>query len=131
MRIDELTIHADDIEAGSGAEFHGVPIREVNIENVDVREGRDMHSRVIDYLGEAATVEILPGEAIVGNLIRRTTTAEVVGDTYYDKEIPEGRQVGIYEAQEQNRDNGKLITWRPNNLDIAILHEEVPSELSV
>ena len=131
MRIDELTVHVDDIQAGSGAEFYGTPIREMSIIDADVREELDMQARIRVSLGEATTVELLPGEAIVGNAIRRTTTAEVIGEDFYKKAIPEGRLMLMHEALEQNKSNGTLVTWRPNNLEFAILHEEVPSELSV
>ena len=86
MRIDKLVMHADDVQAGSGAEFYG--------------------------------------EVITDNIIRRSTAAEAVGETFYDKEIPEGRQVPIEEAEA-----GVLVTWRPNGENFAIIHEEVASEL--
>ena len=121
MRIDKLVMHADDVQAGSGAEFYGTPIREASYLDVDVREERDSRR----YFGSASIpAEILPGEVITGNVIRRSTAAEAMGETFYDKEIPEGRQVPIEEAN-----TGVLVTWRPNGENFAIIHEEVATEL--
>ena len=132
MRIDKLVMHADDVKAGSGAEFYGTPIREASNLAADVREELDSQARVRMGLGlTSVPAELLPGEVITDNTIRRSTAAEVVGEEFYDKEIPEGRQVTIEKIKEvayafdAEAGGGVLTTWRPNNLDIAILHEEI------
>jgi len=114
-------MHADDVKTGSGAEFYGTPIREASNLAVDVREELDSQARVRMGLGlTSVPAELLPGEVITDNTIRRSTAAEVVGEEFYDKEIPEGRQVPIKEASA-----GVLVTWRPNGENFAIIHEEV------
>ena len=91
MRIDEQVVHADDIQLGSGADFYGTPVREMNLIDVDVREELDMQARVRQGLGdEASPVVLLPGEVIKGNVIRRETTSEVVGEAFYEEKIEEG-----------------------------------------
>jgi hypothetical protein len=126
VRLDKLVIHADDIQAGSGAEFYGTLVREISTIAVDVREELDSMQRARLGLGVASLpLPILPGEVVTDNVIRRSTAAEVIGETFYDKEVPEGRQVPLEEWLKQDANtSGELITWRPNNLDIVIIHEE-------
>jgi hypothetical protein len=84
MRIDSTVMHTDDVQVGSGAEFYGSPIREVNPIAVEVREELDMQARARLGMGvETAPVELLPGEVIKDNVIRRETAAEVVGEQFY------------------------------------------------
>lgn len=91
MRIDEQVVHADDIQPGSGAEFFGTPIREMNLIDVDVREALDAQRRARVGLGvETPSIELLPGEVIRGNIIRRETTAEVVGEQFYEASTEQG-----------------------------------------
>jgi hypothetical protein len=132
VKIDSLVIHADDIQAGSGVEFYGTSIREVNLIDVDVREELDTVQRVRMGFGtDIAPVELLPDEVIKSNAIRRTTTAEVIGyDKFHTPETPEGQQVPIDVARSFSH-AGLLITWRPGNQDFAVIHEEVPSELPI
>jgi hypothetical protein len=128
MILDELAVHSDDVHAGDGTEFYGTPIKEMSL--VDIKVRADLFIQPLANAKPAPPVEVLPGEAIVGDLIRRTTTAEVVGESFYDKELPEGSQVSIEEAKEKT-EAGVLVTWRPNGERFAVIYEEVASELPV
>ena len=100
MRIDSLVMHADDVMPGDGAEFYGSPIREASITDSDVREERDLCARVRLGIGvESVPAELLPGEVITDNVIRRETTAEVVGEQFYQ---PQMTAQGIAELKEAN-----------------------------
>ena len=84
MKIDSLVMHSDDIGESVG-EFFGSPIREVNLLDVEVREELDMQARARLGLGvDAVPAELLPGEVITDNVIRRSTCAEVIGEDFYD-----------------------------------------------
>ncbi len=84
MKIDSLVMHVDDVMPGDGAEFYGTPIREVSLLDVEVREELDAQARARLGLGvEAVPAELLPGEVVKDNVIRRETTAEVVGEEFY------------------------------------------------
>ena len=124
MRTDTQVIHSDDIGEVVGS-FYGVPINAVHPLASELREQDDAQIRARAGLGtKPVPAEIMAGEIAKGNLIRRDTTAEVIGETFYAEEIPEGRQVPISEVPD-----GILVTWRPNNLDIAVIHEEVADEV--
>ena len=83
MKIDSLVMHSDDIGESVG-EFFGSPIREVNLLDVEVREELDTQARARLGLGvETVPAELLPGEVVKDNIIRRETTAEVVGEEFY------------------------------------------------
>lgn len=130
MRTDNLYAHADDI-GGVVGDFHGTPIRSMNILATDMRDLDDTQQRVRYFLGmPAATVDTLPGEVIKDNLIRRSTAAEVVGEDFYKDEVPEGKQIPLHKGLVQDPNKGELITWRPGNQDFAVLHEGVADELS-
>ena len=91
MRIDKLVMHADDVKPGDGSEFYGSPIYQACILDSDVREELDLQSRVRLGLGaESAPIELLPGEIVKDNIIRRETTAEVVGEQFYAEKSEEG-----------------------------------------
>lgn len=91
MRIDKLVMHADDVQPGDGNEFYGTPIREASNLDVDVREERELQQRIRMNLGVVSVpAELLPGEVITGNVIRRETTAEVVGEEFYEESPEEG-----------------------------------------
>jgi hypothetical protein len=120
MRTDTQVIHSDDIGEVVGS-FYGVPINSLNPFASELREQDDAQIRARAGLGtEPILAEILPGEIAKGNLIRRETTSEVIGEKFYAEEIPAGQQVPISEVPD-----GALVTWRPNNLDFAVIHEEV------
>jgi hypothetical protein len=126
MRIDNLVIHSDDIGDVVGR-FYEEPVREVNLLAVEEREELFAQSAARASFGVATpTIDILPGEIIKGNLIRRSTAAEVIGEKFYAKEIPEGKQMPFEDARMLTQEKFNLITWRPNNENFAILHEEVP-----
>ena len=92
MIIDTLVLHADDVSSSqTRGEFYGTPIREGSITDVDVREERGMRQRVRLGLGvDTPPIELLPGEVVKDNVIRRETTAEVVGETFYEPKVADG-----------------------------------------
>jgi hypothetical protein len=123
MRSDTQVIHSDDIGEVVGS-FYGVPINSLYSLASELRELDDAQVRARAGLGtEPVPAEIMAGEVAKDNLIRRETTAEVVGEKFYAEEIPKGRQVPI-DVIRSAEIPGVLITWRPNNLDIAVIHEE-------
>jgi hypothetical protein len=130
MRCDILVAHAKGIGEKVG-DFYGTPVHEMDTFAMSVQEDVEAHTRAKTSLGEPSAVELLPSEVITGNLTRRDTTSEAIGETFYEMEVPAGRQVSIEEALELSVVEGVLITWRPNNQNFAVIHEEVPSELPV
>ena len=95
MRTDTVVVHGDDL-GGVVGEFYSSPIRELSTLSTDVRQIDDAQQRVRLSLGiEPALVELLPGEVIKDNVIRRETTAEVVGEEFYEPKVAEGIS-GLY-----------------------------------
>jgi hypothetical protein len=79
MRLDRLTAHNDDIGEPIGS-FYGTFIRELNTVDVELREIDNMQQRIRYHVGkEFPEVEVLAGETVVNNLIRRETTSEAQG----------------------------------------------------
>src|ERR1035437_4594511 len=100
MRIDELVAHFDDIGEVVG-EFHGTPIRTLASIDAEVRETQDAQFRARMSLGTAsAPIELLPGEVVTDNTIRRSTSAEVVGEAFYKRDtlLENGNKVPIAEG---------------------------------
>ena len=90
MNIDALVVHGDDIGKVVG-EFYGSPIRELSNFSTKGRQIDDMQQRVRDSFGlDSAPIELLPGEVVKDNVIRRETTAEVVGEDFYEPRAAEG-----------------------------------------
>jgi hypothetical protein len=82
MRTDNLSAHNSDIGVPVGV-FFGTPIRELNVWDQDIREDDDTARNVAFSEGkEYYPVEVLPGETIVRNVIRRVTTEEAVGEDF-------------------------------------------------
>ncbi len=108
MKIDSLVMHSDDIGESVG-EFFGSPIREVNLLDVEVREELDMQARARLDGVDAVPAELLPGEVVKDNVIRRETTAVVVGDTFY-KEQP---RVSFEDSISGLKDRGYYDTDEP------------------
>jgi hypothetical protein len=87
VRIDSLVMHTEDVMPGDGAEFYGTPIRTTYITDSDVREELDTQIRARLGLGIVSVpAELLPGEVLKDNVIRRETAAEVVGEDFYKQE---------------------------------------------
>ncbi len=119
MKSDTQVIHSDDIGEIVG-DFHGTPIRSLNPFASEVREQDEAQMRARTGLGtKSVPAEILTGEIAKDNLIRRETTSEAIGESFYAEEIPKGQQVPISEVPD-----GALVTWRPGNQEFAIVHEE-------
>lgn len=132
MKVDNLILHANDIIQNMVGDFHGTPIREYDLLNAELREISDTQQRVRYFFGsQQQEISILPGETIKDNLIRRETAAEVVGDDFYAVHMPKGKQIPLHEGLVQDPSVGALITWRPGNQNVAILHEGVSVELPV
>lgn len=130
MKTDSLSIHTEDVR-GTIGDFYGTSIRQWNPLDTEIRELSDAQQRVRYFLGAPdGVLEVLPGEAIKDNLIRRQTTAEVLGEEFYEAKVPEGKQIPLHAGVVQDSVAlGKLLTWRPGNQDFAVLHEEVANEL--
>ena len=128
MRTDSLVVNGNDMGEIVG-NFYGTPVREFNNLAAEMREVDDMQVRIRASLGiDSVPAELLPGEVIKSNIIRRETTAEVIGDKFYTAEIPAGEQIPIDMAR--CTQVGLLMTWRPNNQEFAVIHEEVADEVS-
>lgn len=124
MRLDELVIHNDDLGEKVG-DFHGRPIVALRTIEVDFREICDMQQRIRQFFGKPREIlSLLPGETIVNQHIVRGTTAEAIGyDKFHEEPLPVGRKVSLDTSGLLA--TGALVTWRPNNQNIAIIHEEV------
>jgi hypothetical protein len=86
MKTDNLVMNGNDVGDKIG-EFYGTDINEVNIHRVRFAELDDMQQRVRASFGlDSASIELLPGEVVKDNVIRRFTTAEVVGEQFYAPE---------------------------------------------
>jgi len=119
MRTDALTAHSDDIGPPVG-EFHGTAIRAMNPIDVELREIKDIQFRARLALGtEPVSAEVLPGEVVVDNVIRRATTAEALGEEFYAMAIPEGTRVKPEDALGE-----RMVTWRPHGASFAVIHQE-------
>ncbi len=119
MKSDTLVLHEADLGEIVG-DFYGTPIRSLYSLAPELRQLDDAQIRARAGLGtEPVPTEIMAGEVAKGNLIRRETTSEVIGEQFYAGEIPEGQQVPISEVPD-----GALVTWRPGNQDFAVVHEE-------
>ena len=111
--------------------FCGSPVVSLDEIGMDADVAADQTLRLKFSSGTSIPPEILPGEErCVDGIIRRTTTAEVIGyDTYHNQEATEAgtRRVIIVEAQQASKD-GKLIMWRPNKFvgegEYALVAEE-------
>jgi hypothetical protein len=125
MRSDELVIHGDDVYEDNLGEFYGTPILAADPMDTAKRDISDMQQRVRFSFGRFNNepIELLSGEVITDNTIRRSTAAEVVGEAFYTPKTVEGRRVTLDAGLLSAR--GVLITWRPNNEEIAVIHEEV------
>lgn len=79
MRADPQVVHNEDIGEIVG-EFHGTAIHTLSHDTVELREIRDAQVRARMSLGiDPPEPELLPGETLVNNIIRRETTAEARG----------------------------------------------------
>lgn len=134
MKLDSLIAHNDSVSEVVGA-FCGTPIYALAVSSMDMATERETRNAVLasKEFGESPNVaEVLPGEEICADgIIRRTTTAEAVGDDYYKQEKAEEntQKISIAEAQVHS-EAGALVTWRPNRVvnklnEYALLHEEV------
>ena len=124
MRLDSVVMHADDIGVVIG-KFYDSDIREVSLLSVEVRDEIDAQANARYSLGTTpASIELIHDEVIQDGLIRRFTTSEVVGETFYDEAIPAGRQVPL-EAFTEGIPKGTMLTWRPNGQPFIVIHEEV------
>ena len=89
MIMDAQVAHSEDLGEKVG-EFYGSSIRALSPDDVELREIHGAQIRARLSLGvEQPPIVLLPGEVLKGNLIRRMTTAEVVGETFYDQDKPD------------------------------------------
>ena len=84
MKTDNLVMHSEDVQEVV-EEFYGSPIRAVRPFKVELRAIDEMQQRVRASFGlDSPVIEPLPGEVVKGNVIRRSTAAEVVGEKFYE-----------------------------------------------
>ena len=119
MKLDVLFAKEEHLFSINSPEFCGSPI--LGIDSLAVKDAANRFIEEAVRLGKnnpsPNTAEVLPGEEICpDNVIRRSTTAEVMGDTYYNREFEEkdATVVSIEVARLESGD-GKMIMWRPDH----------------
>ena len=111
--ISNARVNQDDV-IGS---FCGQPIVTIDALGAESDEEADLYTRVATSSGTSIPAEILPGEErCADGIIRRVTTAEVVGyDTYHNQEqIEKGQKREGLNVGRLASLAGKLVYWRPN-----------------
>jgi hypothetical protein len=134
-KLDTLYSHSKNVGLPQDriGTFCGSPIVTLDQRAIDIDNILDI-SRTIEanksFTSEPVELNILPGEIVCEDgVIRRGTTAEVLGDVFYDFAIPKDtKQVSIAEARLASL-AGALVYFRPDNIvgegEFALLHEEV------
>ena len=119
MKLDVLFAKEEHLFSINSPEFCGSPI--LGIDSLAVKDAANRFIEEAVRLGKnnpsPNTAEVLPGEEICpDNVIRRSTTAEVMGDAYYNREFEEkdATVVSIEVARLESGD-GKMIMWRPDH----------------
>jgi hypothetical protein len=133
--LDTLVVHNDRVEKVIGY-FCGSPIYALSTQEADFDAARYrrnivlMNKELSDTQSEVSTAEVLPGELVCPDgIVRRGTTAEAIGDEYYNQAVSEEntQRISIVEAQVHS-DAGAVVTWRPDRKcgqgEFALLHEE-------
>lgn len=120
MKLDVLFAKEEHLFSINSPEFCGSPI--LGIDSLAVKDAANRFIEEAVRLGKnnpsPNTAEVLPGEEICpDNVIRRSTTAEVMGDAYYNREFEEkdATVVSIEVARLESGD-GKMIMWRPDHM---------------
>lgn len=129
LKLDIL--HTSDKNLGcTVGEFCGSPIREMYTEEMEIDRIVDTRRTIEIGRGGApiSTVEILPGEMICEDgIVRRGTTAEALGDIFYDYAQPKDTRVVTIEEGRALAAAGALITFRPDRVvgqgEFALVHE--------
>lgn len=111
--------------------FCGSPIIELYQHEVELDQYVETNRLVeIGRENPPSVIEILPGEVISNDgIVRRSTAAEVVGDEFYEYQLPsDARKVTLAEARRLSDSEGSLVTWRPNRVcnaatEFATVHE--------
>ena len=112
--------------------FCDVPIVTLDKLGMDADVLLDLHMRLRFSSGTSIPAEVMPGESICeDHIIRRTTTAEAIGEDYYlSQELTEAntQRVPIDAARSLSK-AGLLISWRPNRdtnpqTEYALTHAE-------
>ena len=120
MKLDVLFAKEEHLFSINSPEFCGSPI--LGIDSLAVKDAANRFIEEAVRLGKnnpsPNTAEVLPGEEICpDNVIRRGTTAEAMGDAYYNREFEEKdmKKVSIGVAQLAS-DSGELVCWRPDGV---------------
>lgn len=133
IKLDNNIAHDSRVQRDNvGGYFCGIPVvtlDEVSV-GTDIRD--ELRIRLGANTGKSIPAEVLPGEEICAdNIIRRSTTTEVIGyDTYHNQvAIEAGTERGGINVARLASLAGKLITWRPNRdvnpaTEFALIHQE-------
>lgn len=101
--------------------FCGSPVVSLDEIGMDADVAADQTLRLKFSSGTSIPPEILPGEERCDDgIIRRTTTAEVIGyDTYHSEEVTEEgmQRISIADAKQA----AGLVYWRPSNKEYALV----------
>ena len=108
------SIHNDDLGPVIGT-FNGNPVRSWDPQDSRARDIVFARERIKHSIGQGIPAEVLPGEVIcTDGVVRRDTTAEFIGASYYAQNVEEqGRRVSIEEARELSAGDANII-WRPD-----------------
>ena len=134
-RLDINEAHDERVQRNNvKGSFCGQPIVGLDELGMEVDQQREAQRLVDSSSGTSVPAEVLPGELRCDDgIIRRVTTAEAIGDTYYNQEYTEEntRRISIAEAQQLSKD-GLLVFYRPNKRvgegEYALVTEETQDE---
>ena len=113
LTLDPLYAKAEHLGEVVGI-FCGSPIRTLNQRAVDLDQTLELE-HIVDLDMAPTPTPLLPGEVVCSDgVIRRETSAEVVGSEFYAFTTPKGAQkVSIAEATLASL-AGESVLWRPD-----------------
>ena len=131
LKLDIL--HTSDKNLGGKiGEFCGSPIREMYTDEMEIDRIVETARTIEINRGTTplSVLEILPGEMICEDgIVRRGTTAEALGEIFYDYQPPKDTRVVTVEEGRALAAAGALVTFRPDRVvgqnEFAIVHEGV------
>lgn len=135
LNLSSDAVHENRVQRGNVlGSFCGQPIITLDEFGAEADDAADLNFRLMTSSGTSVPAEVLPGELRCDDgIIRRVTTAEAIGDTYYNQEYTEEntRRVSIAEAKQLSKD-GLLVLYRPNKRvgegEYALVTEETQDE---
>lgn len=132
VALDLLYSHSKNVGQKVVGEFCGSPIVTLDERAIDIDLLIET-ARIIEVnrsLGvESSIVEVLPGEVICpDNIVRRSTTSEAVGESFYAYEVPKGTVKVSIELATLAAIAGEMIYFRPDGKvgdgEFALRYEE-------